>query len=504
MYNRVVTDYLDQTAAKYPDKAAFTDDVHTLTFKELRERAQKIASLLCSSDVFASPVAIYIDRSVEVLASFMGVAYSGNFYTPIDTSMPEGRIVKIIETLSPRVIITDGKHKDAASHFANGAQVITYESTDTVEINSDALSSVRMRMIDTSPLYVFFTSGSTGTPKGVIINHRAVIDYAEWVTEKFGITSGTVFGEQAPFYFDNSILDIYQTLKTGATCHIIPTKLFMLPKVLFAFLDERKVNTIFWVPSALCIMANLKAVGAFPLPSLRKVLFCGEVMPNKQLNVWRRAFPDCIYANLYGPTEITDVCAYYIVDRPFRDDESLPIGFPCENTDIIVLNDKDELVPSSDTAQKGELCVRGICLSNGYYGNAEKTRAAFVQNPLNGKYPEMIYRTGDVVHYNERGELMYDCRKDFQIKHMGHRIELGEIETAISTVDGVDQNCCLYDTAKNKIVMFYTGSAEAGEVIDAIKKALPEYMIPNKNMKLDKMPMNLNGKIDRVALGKML
>lgn len=503
MYKRVVTDYLEETAKKFPNKVAFSDEKSSLTFAQFEERAKKIATLLCKS-AKNSGVAIYLDRSVEVLVSFMGVAYSGNFYTPIDTAMPQSRILKIIDTLKPTVIITDELHKDAAKAFSGGATIITYEETAGLEIDENAIMGIRALMIDTNPLYVFFTSGSTGTPKGVIINHRAVIDYAEWVAEKFNITSDTVFGEQAPFYFDNSILDIYQTLKTGATCHIIPTKLFMLPKKLFEFLNDRGVNTIFWVPSALCIMANLKAVGAFPLPTLQKVLFCGEVMPNKQLNIWRRAFPQCLYANLYGPTEITDVCAYYIVDREFRDDESLPIGFPCENTDIIVLNDKDELIPPGDTTQKGELCVRGICLSNGYYGNSEKTAAAFTQNPLNNKYPEIIYRTGDIVHYNERGELMYDCRKDFQIKHMGHRIELGEIETAISTVSGVDQNCCLYDTIKNKIVMFYTGSAEPQIVIDSIKDSLPEYMIPNKKVKLDTMPMNLNGKIDRVELKKML
>lgn len=514
MYNRVVTDYLEATAAKYPEKVAFADENKSLTFSQVRVNALKLAFAIMKTGSFKAPVAIYLDRSVEVLVSFMGAAYSGNFYTPIDTSMPTNRIEKIIETLSPAVIITDGAHKEVALSFAKGAKVITYEDvcsavsdnfiTENADNFMDTIKKTRDKIIDTDILYVFFTSGSTGTPKGVIITHRAVIDYAEWVTEKFDITSETIFGEQAPFYFDNSILDIYQTLKTGATCHIIPQKLFMLPKKLFEFLSERKVNTIFWVPSALCIMANLKAVGAFPLPTLEKVLFCGEVMPNKQLNIWRKAFPNCLYANLYGPTEITDVCAYYIVDRPFRDDESLPIGYPCENTDILVIDDDNKLVEPGVADAKGELCVRGICLSSGYYGNSEKTSAAFVQNPLNDKYPEIIYRTGDVVHYNERGELMYDCRKDFQIKHMGHRIELGEIETAVSTVDGVDQNCCLYDTQKSKIVLFYTGSAEPQFVIDTIKASLPEYMIPNKKTKLDKMPMNLNGKIDRVELKKML
>lgn len=501
---RLVTDYLDNSAKNFPDKTAFADEKRGITFSELQTEAKRIAQILIDRAVFKSPVVVYLEKSVEVISCFMGAAYSGNFYTPIDVTMPESRVSKIMETLSPALIITDNAHKEAANAFAGNTPVVLYEEIQKGVFDDKSVSDTLNHVIDTDVLYVLFTSGSTGTPKGVIINQKAVIDYAEWVTETFGISSETVFGEQAPFYFDNSILDIYQTLKNGATCYIIPQKFFMLPKNLFGFLNEHKVNTIFWVPSALCIMANLKAVDKFPVPTLQKILFCGEVMPNKQLNVWRKSYPNALYANLYGPTEITDVCAYYIVDREFSDEESLPIGFPCKNSDIIVLDDSNRLVPPSTKDVKGELCVRGTCNSFGYYNNPEKTSAAFVQNPLNTVYNEIIYRTGDIVHYNERGEIMYDCRKDFQIKHMGHRIELGEIETAISAVDGVEQNCCLYDTQKGKIVMFYTGTIEAQAVVDAIKNSVPEYMIPNKKIKLDKMPINLNGKIDRVELQKML
>lgn len=501
---RLVTDYLDNSAKNFPNKIAFADEKRELTFSALYTESRKIAQVLIERKIFKSPVVVYLEKSVEVISCFMGAAYSGNFYTPIDVTMPESRVSKIMETLSPALIITDSAHLESAKAFAVNTEVLLYEEIQKGRSDDEAISKTLNRVIDTDVLYVLFTSGSTGIPKGVIINQKAVIDYAEWVTDTFDISSETIFGEQAPFYFDNSILDIYQTLKNGSTCYIIPQKFFMLPKNLFGFLTEKRVNTIFWVPSALCIMANLKAVDKFIVPTLQKILFCGEVMPNKQLNVWRKSYPNALYANLYGPTEITDVCAYYIVDREFADEESLPIGFPCKNTDIIVLDDSDKLVPTTTANVKGELCVRGTCNSLGYYNNPEKTKAAFVQNPLNKVYDEIIYRTGDVVHYNERGEIMYDCRKDFQIKHMGHRIELGEIETAISAVEGVEQNCCLYDTEKSKIVMFYTGSIEPQAVVDAIKNTVPDYMIPNKKVKLDKMPINLNGKIDRVELKKMV
>lgn len=501
---RLVTDYLDNSAEKYPSKIAFSDEKREISFSQLQNESLHIAQDLITKNIFKSPIVVYLEKSVEVIACFMGAAYSGNFYTPIDTTMPASRVTKIMETLIPSIIITDSEHLAAAKEFAGSTQIVLYEDLQKNIIDRAAIDKTLNQVVDTDVLYVLFTSGSTGTPKGVIICQKAVIDYAEWVTETFGISNETIFGEQAPFYFDNSILDIYQTLKNGATCHIIPQKYFMLPKNLFGLLNEKKVNTIFWVPSALCIMANLKAVDKFPVPTLNKILFCGEVMPNKQLNVWRKSYPQALFANLYGPTEITDVCAYYIVDREFSDEESLPIGFPCKNTRIIVLDEHDKLIPSSTADVKGELCVIGTCNSLGYYNNPEKTKAAFVQNPINKVYSETMYRTGDVVHYNEHGEIMYDCRKDFQIKHMGHRIELGEIETAVSAVEGVEQNCCLYDTEKSKIVLFYTGNIEPQQIIEAIKNSVPEYMIPNKKVHLEKMPINLNGKIDRVELKKQL
>ena len=160
-----------------------------------------------------------------------------------------------------------------------------------------------------------------------------------WVKECFEIDSKTIFGSQTPFYFSMSILDVFTTIYTGATLYIIPKMFFSFPIKLLEFLKEKKVNTIYWVPSALCIVANLGALENIQLPDLKKILFAGEVMPIKQLNMWRKALPDCMYANLYGPTETTDICSYYIVDREFKNDETLPIGKHCDNCGIILIKE---------------------------------------------------------------------------------------------------------------------------------------------------------------------
>ena len=493
-----VTYWLDETAARFPDKTAYADENKEITFSELRAQARAIASELTQRGLFKKPVAIFLEKGVDVLVSFMGAAYSCNFYSPIDVDMPGSRVNKILEVLEPAVVITTGTLREVFSAYDYKGEFLLLEEVLVSDVQDDALEAARGKGIDTDLLYVLFTSGSTGVPKGVTINHRAVIDYIDWVTETFAITEKDSFGNQAPFYFDNSILDIYSTLKTGATTYIIPKTLFAQPVPLLEYLKEKKINTIFWVPSALIVVAKLKAFKNVDLSdTLRRVLFCGEVMPNKQLNVWRKFLPDVQYANLYGPTEITDACTYYIVDREFSDEEPLPIGFPMPNTDILVLNEKNEPVTGEEP---GELCVRGTSLSMGYYKNPEKTREAFVQNPLNQAVPELIYRTGDVVKYNERGEIIYLSRKDFQIKHMGHRIELGEIETAVSSLPEISLNCCLYDEKRQKIVLFIEEELEKAHINEKISHLVPEYMLPNKVIRVEKMPINANGKIDRVKL----
>ena len=493
-----VTYWLDETAARFPDKTAYADENKEITFSELRAQARAIASELTQRGLFKKPVAIFLEKGVDVLVSFMGAAYSCNFYSPIDVDMPGSRVNKILEVLEPAVVITTGTLREVFSAYDYKGEFLLLEEVLVSDVQDDALEVARGKGIDTDLLYVLFTSGSTGVPKGVTINHRAVIDYIDWVTETFDITEKDSLGNQAPFYFDNSILDIYSTLKTGATTYIIPKTLFAQPVLLLEYLKEKKINTIFWVPSALIVVAKLKAFKNVDLSdTLRRVLFCGEVMPNKQLNVWRRFLPDVQYANLYGPTEITDACTYYIVDREFSDEEPLPIGFPMPNTDILVLNEENEPVTGEEP---GELCVRGTSLSMGYYKNPEKTKEAFVQNPLNQAVPELIYRTGDVVKYNERGEIVYLSRKDFQIKHMGHRIELGEIETAVSSLPEISLNCCLYDEKRQKIVLFIEEELEKAYINEKISHLVPEYMLPNKVVRVEKMPINANGKIDRVKL----
>ena len=495
---KTAVDYLKITECKFPQKSAYVDDRRSVDFSTLKDESLHVAMTICLLEERKKPVAIYLDKSVEMIAAFIGVTYSGNFYSPLDTQMPVQRIEKIMDTLQPAIIITDEAHLSEVENFSHEANILVYEEMQKTDVDIDIVERSYAAVVDTDISYILFTSGSTGVPKGVIISHRSLVDFIEWGTERFKIDDGFVFGNQTPFYFSMSVFDIYQTLKNGATMYIIPKEFFTVPTRLMSYLYDNKINTLFWVPSALAVPATFRALNSPHLNELRNVYFGGEAMTVKLLNRWIDEYPDVKFVNFYGPTEVTDTCTIYEVNRAFDAKEALPMGVACENMDVFLLDENDEKIDTPN--EIGEVCVRGTGLSYGYYNNEIRTKEAFVQNPLNPFYKETIYKTGDLAYINEYNELVYAGRKDFQIKHMGQRIELGEIETAVSSIEGVEMNCCLYDNVRSKIVLFYSGNISDEQIQKELVDMLPSYMLPNRRVYLEEMPMNLNGKIDRQKL----
>jgi len=488
--------YLEQSALAHPEKTAVLDPENRYTYAQLLRRAQSIGSALAAVGCVRRPVAVLMDKSCCSLSALLGVVYAGGFYVFISPEQPVHRINQILEITQAACLVTDRPEKAAELTYAG--PVLDYLTAVETDTDEAVLSLIRSQALDIDPLYCNFTSGSTGVPKGGVVSHRSVIDFIGVFPDIFGITERDVIGNQAPFDFDVSVKDIYSALKVGATLVIIPKKMFSVVTLLLDYLCDNHVTTMIWAVSALCLIVQFKGLTYKVPSSVNKILFSGEMMPVKYLRLWQAALPRAAFVNLYGPTEITCNCTYYQVDRVFSADEQIPIGRPFPNEKVFLLDENDQLV--TEPGVPGELCVSGTALALGYFNNPQQTQKAFVQNPLNKNYLELIYRTGDLASYNKDGDLCFGGRKDFQIKYMGHRIELEEIETVLNSFPQVDRACCVFDTAKNRLVAFYCGDIDHRELKKSLYDVLPEYMIPSLFRQVPELPLTPNGKINRKLL----
>ena len=497
MYNNIL-DLLENSCKNYPDKPAFGDVDRDITFAELVKSAKGVGTMLAEKIGVAEPVAFYMDKSVPAVCGMFGTVYAGGFYSFLDVKQPQARTESVIGILEPKVIFTDEENFEKISSYNTNAEILLLNDYLACDIDEDKLASIRQSFQDVNPLYVNFTSGSTGVPKGVVVCHRSVIEFISYFVDIFNIKSEDIIANQAPFDFDVSVKDIYSGLMTGAKVQLIPKKYFSAPTALMDYLADKEVTTLIWAVSAMCFVSVMKGFD-YRLPDkIHTVMFSGEVLPIKHYKIWKHHLPNATFINLYGPTEITCNCTYYILNRDYDDAEVIPMGKAFPNEKVFLLDENDELV--TEVGAQGEICVGGTALALGYYKDREKTDQVFVQNPLNKAYNEMIYRTGDLGKYNEDGDLVYVSRKDFQIKHLGHRIELGEIEAVTMARDGVTRTCCIYDSEKQRLILFFTGEREKVELMKELRTVLPPFMLPNALVPVEEMPLNKNGKIDRNKL----
>ena len=444
---------LERAARLWPERVYVEEEGGSATYAALLARARTIGAALLGD---RRPVVVYLPKSIDALAVFFGALCAGRPYAPVDAHIPVARLEKIAASLEPAYIVTnEALLPNLEGADLGAAKPVLLSQLEGAAPDDAGVDAAIGAVIDTDPIYVMYTSGSTGAPKGVTIPHRGILDYADWVADTFAFDESTVMANQAPFYFDNSTFDIYGTLRCGGRLLLTPETLFLFPLKLPEYLEAHGATSIFWVPTVMINVANSGALEGRALPRLKNVAFCGEVMPNTQLNIWRRALPDCRYANLYGPTEITDVCCYYQVDRPFDDHEPLPIGKACENMRVRILTDEGREAATGDLARRGE--------------------------------DGLIYFLG---------------RKDSQIKLKGNRIELGEIEAAAMCVPGVANACALFDAPRERIVLFVEGGGGLNlrKMNLELKKYIPQYMLPGKLVAMDRLPHTANDKIDRVTL----
>lgn len=501
-------EFFTETVKKFAARTAIIDGERSCTFAELDSCARKLANqIVTSCDCQNRPIAVFMPKSIETAYADLAITYSGNTYMNLDVKNPAERLSNILSLVQPTAVITNTKFQSliAAILPANVQLINVEEMADTEIPEADFFLSRNANLIDTDPYCIINTSGSTGTPKGVVLNHKSFIDFMAQTFDEYRFSENDVIGSLSPVVFDIWSYEICVLMGKGASIVVIPDTYSAFPVKILQLMQQHKVSYIFWVPTIMVNIANMGLLQQLPLPYLRLCWFAGEVFPTKQFNIWRHNLPQTKFANFYGPIEITLDCVYYNIEREIADDEPIPIGKPFRNTGILILDADNHNVTAHNV--EGELCIRGTSLAMGYYNNPEKTSAAFVQNPLNQSYPEIIYRTGDLVFINERGEIVFKGRKDSLIKHMGYRIELGEIEhIIINTLKLVKNGCVVYQHQKKEITLYYEAENEltAAEFRKAIGNTLPKYMIPVVYHRLPELKRNTNGKIDRLYYNKLV
>lgn len=499
-----ILDYFDNTVSKNPLKIAVVEGNKKINFVNLKNQSVRLANeinrLLGSKR--NTPVAVFIKKSINSIKANIAITYSGNIYMNLDINYPKQRIKNIVDNINPQIILVDNWSIKKFKNKFNGIKVI---NIDQIYSKKNSKSNYYYKdLIDTDPYCLINTSGSTGLPKSVVLNHRNFIDFIDRASDELNINNKEVVGSLSPLVFDIYSFELCMLIVKSSTIIIIPEEYSLFPIKILDLLKKYKVNFIFWVPTILVNIANMDLLKNIKLSNLKKIWFAGEVFPTRQFNYWFAKLPKTKFVNLYGPIEITLDCTYFVVDRKFNNNEPLPIGFKFKNTDILILNKKNQICKINEV---GELCVRGSSVAMGYYKNLLKTKSVFVQNPLNNAYPELIYKTGDLVLKNFKNEILFKGRKDDLIKHRGYRIELKEIEhIIINNLKLVSNACVIYDHLRKNIILFYESQKTLSEKLIKKKfyKFIPQYMIPKEYKKVSIMKKNINGKIDRLYYDELV
>ena len=488
---------LDRASEKYTGKVVYRDGEENITFGALKKQAQAVGSWIAKKIPPESPVSVLAGRNIITPICYLGVAEAGCFYAPMDLTMPASRLNQILSVVDSKVMLVSKENLELAKSLEYKGEIVVIEDILDTKIDEDLLESARNNLTEYSPLYVIFTSGSSGIPKGVITSHNSLMCYLDALNEVIELNDKDILANQSPLDYIAAVRDIYLPLMSGAETVIVPKNEFAMGGRLFDVLNKYKVTTICWSAAGMEVPAKLGAFDEAVPEYLTKIVFSGSVLLGKYLKIWQDNLPNAMFVNQYGPTETTASCTYYVVSEKATEETVLSIGRPYKHYKILLLSENNEAVSKGKV---GEICVSGPCLALGYYGDEKRTSEAFIQNPLNKNYRELIYKTGDLGRIEEDGNLTFLGRKDRQIKHMGHRIELAELELTALKLDGIEECCVLYDADKKQIYMFVIGDNEPRDVVLHFRKEMPPFMVPRKVIKLEEMPRLPNSKIDMQEL----
>lgn len=517
---QTLADYLIRSAESFGERPALVETAgRSLTYRELDARSSQVANLLVAEGVeLGDRVGLCLPKGVEAVAIIFGILKVGAAYVPVDYTAPAARNRYVFSDcrvraafvdarcagmfnaadesaphVPPTVVVCQGSPEPSA--LPAGCRVLGPQDIDC----EPATFAVRTELGADDLAYILYTSGSTGLPKGVMLTHQNATSYVDWCSGVFHPTPEDRFSSHAPFHFDLSILDLYLSLKHGATLFVISEELSKDPRQLGPFIAESRLTVWYSVPSILALMAEHGALDRHDCSSLRLVLFAGEVFPIKHLRRLKTLWPHPEYYNLYGPTE-TNVCTYYRIPDEIPPDrwEPFPIGIVCDHCEALVLDEDRRPVPAGG---EGLLYVAGLPVMQGYWGLPERNAEVFLER--DGR---RFYNTGDVVSLDASGDLVFLGRKDRMVKRRGYRIELGEIEAGLYRHPEVREAAVIALPHQDGVTIeaVVVPRAEAKLSIIQLKqhcaRVLPGYMNPDRFVFEDRLPKTSTDKVDYQSL----
>ena len=496
-----ILEYLEASAERLPDKVTFADENIGLTFRQVRDSTQAIGTGLAKKGYFKAPVAILMDaRHVTYIQAMFGIVYAGCFYAPLDASVPLERLNILLERLEPVAVLYDEKNKETAEKLKEKYEVVSFEQMLQEQADADLIKNIRSRCSYYDLLCCMFTSGSTGVPKWVTHTHQSMHLWCLTTIDKYGFTEDYCEGNQSPFFYSNCLGQIYLQIALGASSYVLSSSVLSFPKKMVAALKEQHIHSLTMTPSSFTAVAEAGALEGEYLPDLTWITVSGEACNAASMKKWLEVAPNAHLWNFYGSTEALAVANRRLEGMP-EEGKALSVGPLYDEVHMIIVDENDEEVPYGE---KGEMLIHNPWMSSGYYKDPERTKEAFVDDPLNKGYHELFYRSGDLGYFNEDGELVVTGRKDNMIKHKGYRMELGEVETAAKSIEGCQDCCCIHVKEKDILCCFFTGTLDEDAMYKALKNILPKFALPDRFMHLDKIPYTATVKADRKALSPLI
>ncbi|MEN2284133.1 non-ribosomal peptide synthetase [Algoriphagus sp. SE2] len=493
--NNQVYELLNFAFQNHEKETAIIHQEESISYSELENRIHAIANKLKTKVPSERIIGISCDRSIQTILNLLAILAAGKTYLPLDFDLPKVRLKKIVEEAD-------------LTYFLPGNSLEPFEELGLNSINSSKKEENQIEEVS-KYAYILFTSGSTGIPKGVCMPHLALINLVEWQNKNSKSTIGFNTLHFAKLTFDASFLEIFCSLSTGGTLHIVDNQLIRDPYLLLNYIDSQSINRLFLPFIALQGLCNAaKSYKIFP-SCLKEVMTAGEQL--KITDSLRRFFselPTCKLFNQYGPTESHVVTQLYLQGDPQFWEELPTIGMPIQNSRVDIVSERGEII--SKEGEIGELYLSGVCLADGYLNREELTNDKFIQFAGDNNSSYRVYKSGDLGYWNKNGEISFIGRTDDQIKINGFRVEIGEVELEASKIVGVDEFAIV--KSKNEdgqfsLKLFYTSLIEKNTedfVRKELLKVLPEYMVPTKILKLDKLPKTTSGKVDRNQLALIL